>query len=106
MVGVTAGVHDIEKLTQGQTCRLSARIWGDVRRDHAPSKVSPAGQVSRRIDLLRFPLVGISPNRPIRSGVAVVAAGRIHKIAAEADLCPVFACQIESETLRKNLRYY
>src|SRR6516162_1293039 len=95
MVGVFAGTHDVEKLTQGQACWIPACIWGDVRRDHAPPKVSPAGQVSVRINLLRLPFVGISPIRPIRRGVAVVAAGRIHEIAAEADQCPVLARQVE-----------
>src|SRR5262249_40884405 len=61
-------------------------IRSDVRRD-CDAEVSPARQVSCRIDLLRLTLVGITALRPVWIGVAVVAARRIDEVAAEADQC-------------------
>src|SRR5271165_108596 len=37
-------------------------------------------------------------------GVAIVAAGRVHQIAAEADQCPILPGEIELRALRKNFR--
>src|ERR1700730_17322963 len=97
-----ASAHDLEKSVPRQPCGksvLARFVWGYIRRDsnwrgNWP-KDPPARQVLLRIDLLRLPQIGIPFVLPVGVGVAIIAAGRIHKVAAEADQYPVLARQIE-----------